>query len=614
MGFTEFVSRYRPFIVLVVGVLVVALVLPMRDDPSASSVTVAGGPATSGGSPAVTVPPGASPGAVPGATPSVGGDAPATGAPTTDPSDAPAPGAPSPGAPPTAPSGNDTSDRPGTPSATESVPAGRVSENCDPSTGRIKVPSVYAPPCVRLFDGNSGADYQGITGETIKVAVYLPQLGAGAATAYIAAGGDADAIDQESMKDVYEGFRQFFNTHYETYGREVEFVYVEGSGGNQDAQAAKADAIRVAEEHKAFASIGGPAALQYTQELAARGVLCITCANGLPIEFYLTYEPFVWTERPGWSVGALHVGEIIGKMLWGRPARWAGDDELRAKTRSFANVYYETPEQAYKAGADRLDAVMAQYDAFMEDTIAYPFDLGTAQSQARTIIARLKDKGITSVLMATDWAYPVFFTQEATNQNYNPEWFSSGASVLNMFGRSYDQSQWRRAYSANIAPLANDITDAVRLWEWHFGEDIPVTCCFWNVWLFFTGVHMAGPTLTPQSFQAGMFAYPPSGGRAAGHVSSMQMSWGNHGGFGFVDYTGIDDLDLAWWDPAATGPDEVGNFGAGMWRHMDGGKHYLPGEYPWEEPDFFNPEGTITQHTSFPPGEAPPDYPPPENR
>src|SRR5712692_2524807 len=42
--------------------------------------------------------------------------------------------------------------------------------NCDTKTGRVKVPSVYAPPCVQPFRGNNGgATSQGVTANEIKV-------------------------------------------------------------------------------------------------------------------------------------------------------------------------------------------------------------------------------------------------------------------------------------------------------------------------------------------------------------------------------------------------------------------------------------------------------------
>src|SRR3989440_3220444 len=45
--------------------------------------------------------------------------------------------------------------------------------NCDTTTGRVKIPSVYSPPCVQPFTGkNGGAASQGVTGNEIKIVGY----------------------------------------------------------------------------------------------------------------------------------------------------------------------------------------------------------------------------------------------------------------------------------------------------------------------------------------------------------------------------------------------------------------------------------------------------------
>ena len=65
-----------------------------------------------------------------------------------------------------------------------------------------------------------------------------------------------------------------------------------------------------------------------------------------------------------------------------------------------------------------------------------------------------------------------------------------------------------------------------------------------------------------------------------------------------------------WWDPEATGPDETGEDGSGMYRYVDGGKRYLPDEYT-SELNVFDEEGSLTRITDPPEAEVPPDYPSP---
>jgi hypothetical protein len=65
-----------------------------------------------------------------------------------------------------------------------------------------------------------------------------------------------------------------------------------------------------------------------------------------------------------------------------------------------------------------------------------------------------------------------------------------------------------------------------------------------------------------------------------------------------------------WWDPAATGPDEIRKDGTGMYQYVDGGTRFLPGEWPAEE-KLFDPEGAVAIYDTPPPGEERGDYPSP---
>src|SRR5262245_523209 len=50
--------------------------------------------------------------------------------------------------------------------------------DCDPDTGRLAIPSVYAPNCVPIWDAdrdNGGATTNGVTADEITIAFYNPQ-------------------------------------------------------------------------------------------------------------------------------------------------------------------------------------------------------------------------------------------------------------------------------------------------------------------------------------------------------------------------------------------------------------------------------------------------------
>ena len=85
--------------------------------------------------------------------------------------------------------------------------------------------------------------------------------------------------------------------------------------------------------------------------------------------------------------------------------------------------------------------------------------------------------------------------------------------------------------------------------------------------------------------------FASEGTRAA--ISQPYLSYGDKGYWGGVpDYQGVDDATVFWWDPNATGLDEVRREGTGMYQYVDGGQRYLPGEWPTED-KLFNPDGAI---------------------
>ena len=120
-------------------------------------------------------------------------------------------------------------------------------------------------------------------------------------------------------------------------------------------------------------------------------------------------------------------------------------------------------------------------------------------------------------------------------------------------------------------------------------------------------MHLAGPNLTPDTFRDALFRYPSS----RTDPSQIHLSWGHHDIWSTTDYFGADDAALIWWNPEATGIDEVGNQGTGMWEFADRGRRYLPADWPQGEPKLFDPANSVTQFNRFPPGQGPPSYPPP---
>lgn len=95
-------------------------------------------------------------------------------------------------------------------------------------------------------------------------------------------------------------------------------------------------------------------------------------------------------------------------------------------------------------------------------------------------------------------------------------------------------------------------------------------------------------------------------------MTSPSLSYGDHGLWPYeADYNGTDDVTEIWWDAEATGPDEIRREGTGMYRYVDGGRRYLPGQWTEDESKVFDPEGAPGILDGPPEDEQPPDYPSP---
>ncbi len=362
-----------------------------------------------------------------------------------------------------APSGSDTTE----PEATSDVPviypeavaAGTVDDydwgdRCDTDSGLIAIPNLGAAPCVPVFEGdNGGATSPGVTAEKIRVAFYIsppdPQTEALVKL--------AGAYDEP--KDVQTTLRQYSEIYqgtYELYGREVQLIPLEGSG--LDEAAARADAIRAAEELHVFAVLGGPTqGKAFAEELAAHEVLCLgSCLGAQPESFYRDNAPYVWAPGPSPEQTAAFVTELIAKQLLGGVAEFAGDPDMRAAPRVFGLLSYDTPDGTFAPAWESFKRILGDAGIDLATHVTYFLDLAKAQEDSRTVVTKLKNAGVTSVIFTGDPIMPRYFTEEATAQGFFPEWIIAGTvfADTDVFGRTFDQEQWAHALGVSLHPDA----------------------------------------------------------------------------------------------------------------------------------------------------------------
>ncbi len=490
--------------------------------------------------------------------------------------------------------------------------------NCDTELGTVAIPTVYAPPCVEPFEGdNGGATSKGVTGDSIKIVRYAADPALDPLLASQISGAGAD-VDPESANVTAQGYIDMYAEYLETYGREIEFETYTGTGASDDEQAAKTDAQAIAAKAP-FAVLGGPsqATRVFADELAAEGIMCMgNCALAIPEEFSESRRPYIWNVGPTPNEGALLAAEAIGKLAPPGPAEYAGDPELQQQDRVYAIAHYDTPDGAQKQVFEQQKDALAENGIDLETDAEFFLDLNRAQENARTIITKFKDAGVTTIIYTGDPITPSSLTKEATAQEYFPEWIL-GQSVLAdtaVFGRLNDGDQWKNGFGISLPAgrAERETTNSYKLYEWYTGTPPPNNTqgvIDPEISYVMHCIHLAGPNLTPETCRDGMYRIPPSGGGP----TNPQTSWGDYGFWpGRVDIGSSDDATIVWWDPTAEGESETGVQGVGLYRYANGGQRYKRGDFPDKEASgLYDVANSVTIYDEVPPDDVTPDYPSP---
>lgn len=491
-------------------------------------------------------------------------------------------------------------------------------DTCDTEVGRVALPYYFAPECYADADPVTTPGTRGVTDETVKVVVYLSQ-DSDPVLNFITEAIGADDDNDDAMA-TYRGLTEIFNEHMQTYGRQVELEFLVASGLVIDEAAARADAVRAVEEMGAFAVWGGPAlANAWTDEIKARGAICLACPSiDAP-------DPTVLTVTASADQTRAHLVEYVSKKLAGKPAIHAGDEAFQETERVFGHLWVDPGTQEASDGAEKAAAGLASEGIELAVQIGYDLNPGTIQEQAGSMVSRLKAAGVTTVLMGPtmDPVAPKSLTEEATRQDYFPEWVLGGSALVDAtaFGRTYDQQQWANAFgiSSLAARTLPEVSAPYRLYDWYFGRTPEAEDTIPILWpqpgLFFAGLQAAGPDLTPETFRDGLFSVNVLGQA----ITQPTISFGEREIWDDVDevhdvdvpdYYGIDDFTEIWWDPDASGPDEIQRDGDGMYQYVDGGRRYMPGTWT-DELRVFEPDGAVPLYEEIPAGERPRDYPSP---
>jgi hypothetical protein len=440
----------------------------------------------------------------------------------------------------------------------------------------------HSPPCFDFEGDNGGATTRGVTADEITVSFRVTPEPNIIATFAAVAGIDYDETNQD-LADTTAGLVDYFNQHFQMYGRRLRFVEVEGSGslvqeifgGGQEA--ANNDALKAGTETEAFADLSA-LSQPYADALSRQHVVNIG-APYLSREWFVDRRPYAWSLLTDCSVIAETGVEYSLNRLNDRPAAWAGGD-LQGRERKVGLIAPDNPEyQQCVAAAQRVvEDAGDQIDLVLD----YNLDLNNLQPQAANLMARLKSEGITTVQCTCDPLMILYLTRVAETQNYRPEWnvLGAGFSDLDLVAQAYAQplsgDQWTRAFGLSYAadPLPREDNPAYQAYR-SVRDDEPsklVDLLYYQLYSLVIGIQMAGPDLTPQNFETGMFAYPETTGPAG------TWDWRPE------HYTPQVDAREIWWDPNRVSPfnDQPGSY-------VGSAQRYRQGEWPEGDPQVFGP-------------------------
>jgi len=403
----------------------------------------------------------------------------------------------------------------------------------------------YSPPCIAFSGDNGGATYHGVNASEIHVAIrMLNEKGFQQTLAALAGATLTDTPDD--IRRTIDALGEYFNSHYQFYGRKIVFDYYDGVGSNTDEllgkgrDKAEADATTV----KSMGSFADMTANSepYANALASNDIVGFGDPY-LSVQWHDEHAPYIWSIASAGTDVANFAAEYATKKLCGKNADYAGGD-LKGKPRKFATFAPENSWYQESVQVSRDTFTAAGCDPGVN--VQYQLDLGTMSNQAANLIAQMQSQGVTTIVCGCDPIIPVFLSSRANSQGYFPEFIIVGTALTDtdIVGQLWDQNFAKHAFGVSSltepAPVQQSIGYAayktVRQDEPAFSVDL----IYYQMAQMAAGLQMAGPNLTPETFRDGMFAYPRKLGPAG--------SWG----YGEHDYTAADDVREICWDPNAT--------------------------------------------------------------
>ncbi len=436
-----------------------------------------------------------------------------------------------------------------------------------------------APACIPKWpDGadNGGATYPGVTADSIKIVLW-EYVANQASDSILATQGLATTPQDRAALDA--AAKDFIETHYETYGRDLEIVRVETScpTSPQDVPRCKQEARRVIEMQPFMVVVGNVHYPEIHDEFARAGIISLGGWHW-PRSYFEGRRPFRYDLFADGDQSSDIIAEYFCKKLASGTATHAGR-VIHPSMPQGRNTPRKVGVLAPDRDTDKIvaDQIKAKIDACAgAPTVVqtYSPDINQATGEADSYVQKLIAEEVTTVVCFCDPVVPVSLFNAMSAQNYFPEHLTSGTGLLDydLLGRLYDQRQWVHAFGPGhlFDPVNFDQQEVSRMWRASGRDGRPCSACNlnWSYYALVAGlIHYAGPNLTPATAEAGVFNAESYGGDRPGSVLVD---------YGPGDYGAISDAREIYWSPTATS--KIDNR-AGAYVTHSGSTRYEIGEW-----------------------------------
>ncbi len=440
---------------------------------------------------------------------------------------------------------------------------------------------VYSPPCYAPYTGdNGGATSPGVTKDAVTVSVRIQAFDNGLVDAISKlAGAKIKPESRDTIANTVRGLVEYFNRTYNFWGRKLNLVLWEGKGSVEKellgggAEGAEADALQVQSQVKAFADASAITP-PYIDALVRRKVVALG-APYMSQEWLTQRRPYAWSPLTDCSTVVKTVGSYYLTRMAGKPANYAGGALKGQPRRTMViapdNSWYQ---ECVNAGLKIIRDGGAGGELLSSE--AYRLDLTQMAQQATSLMQKIKASGATTIVCGCDPIMISMLTSKAKEQQVQPEWVETGLVLTDqdIVAQIFDQGVWNKAFGISFAGptqptqagMGYKAFKAVRPKE---TPSVAADLIYSNLLVLAIGVQMAGPSLTPASFEAGMFKYPAAVGTFG--------TWD----FGPGDYTASSDAREIWWNSNAK---SIQNGELGTWVDASPGARYPLGKFPPGDP------------------------------